>query len=49
MSSFQYDIKFFAGIKSNQADCLSSLPITNNSVKLSTPVEFLNLINSVKI
>ena len=48
MSSFQYDMEFIAGTKNNQADFLPHLPITNNSVKFSTSVEFVNLINFVK-
>ena len=48
MSSFNYDIEFIAGTKNNQADFLSRLPITDDSVTFSTPVEFVNLINSVE-
>ena len=40
MSSFNYDIEFIAGTKNNQADILSRLPITDDSVPFSTPVEF---------
>ena len=48
LSSFDYQIEFIAGNRNNQADFLSRLPIHDDSVKFSIPIEFVNLINSIE-